>query len=380
MWIELHMLQNFAPSCLNRDDTNSPKDCVFGDYRRARISSQCLKRATRTHPAFEDAVESAIGLRTKRLAGRLTDVLAERDRDEDAARIVSLAVVNAVIGKMSGDQTSVLVYLGEDEIERIADLIDERWEDVADITVDPEEEEDELPDEVAGLVEDVEDEFTPATNAADVALFGRMVAESTDWNIDAACQVAHAISTHRAEMEMDFYTAVDDLNPGEETGAGMMGTVEFNSSCFYRYALIDLDQLITNLDDDEELALAAVDGFIRAAVAAIPTGKQNSMAAQNPPSLAFAVVKDKSAMPWSLANAFEVPVSVGRSGKLVDQSAGALAKYWDRLATAYGTEGIEAAAVCQLGEADLGPLAEHQVDSMSDVYAAVNEAIAAGDS
>jgi CRISPR system Cascade subunit CasC len=257
-------------------------------------------------------------------------------------------------------------------------LIDERWDDVADAAAEAEE--DEVPDEVADLADEVEDEFTPATDAADVALFGRMVAEATKWNIDAACQVAHAISTHRAEMEMDFYTAVDDLNPGEETGAGMMGTVEFNSSCFYRYALIDLDQLAENLGDDEELARAAVDGFVRASVAAIPTGKQNSMAAQNPPSLLFAVVKDKSAMPWSLANAFEVPVDVGRSGRLVDQSAEALATYWEKLYTVYGGEGVTAGAVCQLGEADLGPLSEHQVASMADVYSVVNEAIAAGGS
>jgi CRISPR system Cascade subunit CasC len=378
MWIELHILQNFAPSCLNRDDTNSPKDCVFGGYRRARISSQCVKRATRTHPAFEEAVKSGVGLRTKRLTEPLAANLVERGHDEDSAHTVALAMVNALIGKMKGDQTSVLVYLGEDEIERIANLVEEHWDDASEAAAEAEE--DEVPKALQDIAKEIAKEFTPATDAADVALFGRMVAEATKWNIDAACQVAHAISTHRAEMEMDFYTAVDDLNPGEETGAGMMGTVEFNSSCFYRYALLDLDQLTKNLGDDEELARAAVDGFMRASVAAIPTGKQNSMAAQNPPSLLFAVVKDKSAMPWSLANAFEVPVDVGRSGKLVDQSADALAKYWDRLATVYGTDGIEAGAICQMGEADLGPLAEHQVESMSDVYDAVNEAIAAGGS
>ena len=378
MWIELHILQNFAPSCLNRDDTNSPKDCVFGGYRRARISSQCIKRATRTHPAFEEAVASGVGVRTKRLVDPLVADLTGRGHDGEIARAVAGAVVNALIGKMKGDQTSVLVYLGEDEIARVVALIEDRWEEASEAAAKAEG--DKTPKALQDLAKEIAKEFTPATDAADVALFGRMVAEATNWNIDAACQVAHAISTHRAEMEMDFYTAVDDLNPGEETGAGMMGTVEFNSSCFYRYALIDLDQLTKNLGGDVELARAAVDGFLRASVAAIPTGKQNSMAAQNPPSLVLAVVKDKSAMPWSLANAFEVPVDVGRNGKLVDRSAEALARYWERLYAVYGGDGVVAGAVCQLGEADLGPLAEHQVDSMGSVFGVVSEAIAAGGS
>lgn len=378
MWIELHILQNFAPSCLNRDDTNSPKDCVFGGYRRARISSQCIKRATRTHPAFEEAVSSGVGVRTKRLVNPLVADLTARGHDEDAAHAVAIAVVNALIGKMKGDQTSVLVYLGNDEIARVFALIEERWDDLSEAAAKAEG--DKIPKALQDLAKEIAKEFTPATDAADVALFGRMVAEFTNWNIDAACQVAHAISTHRAEMEMDFYTAVDDLNPGEETGAGMMGTVEFNSSCFYRYALIDLDRLTKNLGGDAELAAAAVDGFLRASVAAIPTGKQNSMAAQNPPSLVFAVVKHKSAMPWSLANAFEVPVDVGRNGKLVDESAQALAAYWDRLTAMYGADGIREGAACQLGEADLSALADYHVGSVADVYGRVSEAIAAGGS
>lgn len=377
MWIELHILQNFAPSCLNRDDTNSPKDCVFGGYRRARISSQCIKRATRTHPAFEQAVQSGIGIRTKRLAQALANELAARGHDREVAHAATTVVVRQVIGKMTGEQTSVLVYLGADEIGRIADLIEASWDELAPAAEaeDPKK----LPKSVTEAAAAVAKQFSSATKSADIALFGRMVAEAPKWNVDAACQVAHAISTHRAEMEMDFYTAVDDLNPGEETGAGMMGTVEFNSSCFYRYALIDLDQLSANLGGDRELARAAVDGFLRASVAAIPTGKQNSMAAQNPPSLVFAVVKDKSAMPWSLANAFEVPVDVGRNGRLVDESIGALAQYWERLVTAYGADGVVAAAVCRLGEADPQGLSAYVVPSVAEVFGTVQQALGAGD-
>ncbi len=388
MWIELHILQNFAPSCLNRDDTNSPKDCVFGGYRRARISSQCIKRATRTHRAFKEAVASGVGIRTKRLAQRLAEKLEGRGRDAALSQAISEAAVSNLIKKTSNGQTNILLYLSDTEIERFADVVEEHWEDVAaeagDATDDKLAKAIAKPAKtVAGAYKKIHtEEFKEETDAADIALFGRMVADDNvkDWNIDAACQVAHAISTHRAEMEMDFYTAVDDLNPDEETGAGMMGTVEFNSSCFYRYALIDLDQLTRNLGGDEDLARAAVDGFLRAFVAAIPTGKQSSMAAQNPPSLVLAVVKDKSAMPWSLANAFEVPVDVGRNGRLVEQSTQALAKYWERLTSVYGSKGISRAAVCQLNEVDLGALQEYGVDSVEDVFTSVSEAIAAGDS
>lgn len=387
MWIELHILQNFAPSCLNRDDTNSPKDCVFGGYRRARISSQCIKRATRTHPAFEQAVQSGIGIRTKRLAEALEKRLSGRGRDGRLAAAFAVAIVSSLVEKTKDGKTSVLLYLSDTEIERLADVAEEHWAEAE--TKAAKAEDDALPKALSGPAGAVAqaykklhtDEFRQVTDAADIALFGRMVADKRiqDWNIDAACQVAHAISTHRAEMEMDFYTAMDELRPDEEPAADMMGTVEFNSSCFYRYALIDLDQLTANLGGDRELARAAVDGFLRASVAAIPTGKQNSMAAQNPPSLVFACVKDKSAMPWSLANAFEVPVDVRRNGQLVDQSIGALAQYWERLVTAYGADGIVAAAVCRLGEADLQGLSAYAVPSVAEVFGTVQQALGAGD-
>jgi CRISPR system Cascade subunit CasC len=182
------------------------------------------------------------------------------------------------------------------------------------------------------------------TKAVDVALFGRMVAEIKDGskNMDAACQVAHAISTNKAEMEFDFYTAVDDLQPQEKAGAGMMGTIEFNSSCFYRYANIDFGQLVENLQGDVDLARKAVKAFLRAAVAAVPTGKQNSMAAQNPPSFVLAVVRPHGL--WSLANAFVKPVWPGAQEDLIQASIERLDDYWGRLAKAYPATGNGKAA------------------------------------
>ncbi|MFO7959068.1 MAG: type I-E CRISPR-associated protein Cas7/Cse4/CasC, partial [Candidatus Brocadiia bacterium] len=323
MFVELHMLQNFAPHCLNRDDTNTPKDCEFGGYRRARISSQCLKRAARTSPVFEETLGSATGLRTKLLVHRLTELISDEGKEPETCDAVVPAFVNAVAGKMKAQKTSVLLYLGEDEINRMADLLLERWDELADLT--------DAEDKLGDLCKEIASSFESGTKAADIALFGRMVAENTDMNVDAASQVAHAISTHAVNMEMDFYTAVDDLQPSEEPGASMMGVTQFNSSCFYRYALVDLNQLVENLDKDEELARAAVEAFLRAAIAAIPSGKQNSMAAHNPPSFIMAVARDGSA-PWSLANAFVHPARPRNDRSLVQDSAAKLAGYWYRLA------------------------------------------------
>src|SRR5690606_30773078 len=155
--------------------------------------------------------------------------------------------------------------------------------------------------------------------AVDLALFGRMLADLPDRNVDAACQVAHAISTHRVSAEFDYYTAVDDLKPDDTSGADMIGTVEFNSACYYRYANIDLRQLVKNLkgeaeEVDAELAEAAVRAFLIASRDAIPTGKQNSFAARNAPSFFLAVVRDRGA--WSLANAFVAPVNGQQEGGL----------------------------------------------------------------
>jgi len=375
MFVELHLLQNFAPSCLNRDDTNSPKDCEFGGYRRARISSQCLKRSIRHHPTFADSLTAGIGVRTKLLAGAVAKVLSDGGAEPEAAKAVALATIEALMGKMKGDKTSVLVYLGSDETRRIADLIAEHWDEIAPhIPAADTEKKAKEPKEFKDAVALIAKGFKSGTQAADIALFGRMVAENTNMNTDAACQVAHAISTHKVSMEMDFYTAVDDLQPEDTTGAGMMGTMEYNSSCFYRYALIDLPQLHKNLAGDAELARQTVEAFIRASIAAIPTGKQNCSAAQNLPSFVMCVVRDGGS-PWSLANAFEVPVRPGEGG-WTGNSVRALDKYWGALKTMYGEAGIRAVSLCTLGEAELESLKGSVLPGVKDVIDSVRETIA----
>ena len=217
-------------------------------------------------------------------------------------------------------------------------------------------------------------DFKGGSKAADIALFGRMMAEHPDLAIDAACQVAHAISTNKVLMDMDFYTAVDDLQPETETAAGMMGITSFNSSCFYRYSLVDVEQLKRNLGGDKELVRKTLEAFLRASVTAIPTGKQNSMAAQNPPDAIFAVVREKGT-PASLANAFAIPVKPARDKSLTQASIEAMDNYWGKLTKVYGADGIKVRLICLVDSTELTALKDQQALSFEELVKEVVNAI-----
>lgn len=180
------------------------------------------------------------------------------------------------------------------------------------------------------------DQAFDGSKAIDLALFGRMLADLPGKNVDGACQVAHALSTHAVTREYDYYTAVDDLKPDDTSGADMIGTVEFNSACYYRYAAIDLEKLHDTLGDTE-LVKAGLAAFLRAFVEAIPSGKQNSFAAQNPPSFGAFRVQEQ-ARPRNLANAFERPIRHDGSG-FVFPSIRELDREWAWVDGAYGESG-----------------------------------------
>ncbi|HID35599.1 MAG TPA: type I-E CRISPR-associated protein Cas7/Cse4/CasC [Anaerolineae bacterium] len=335
MFIELHIIQNFAPSNLNRDDTGNPKEAEFGGVRRARISSQAIKRAIRSEPIFAETTQVEPGVRTRLLARKLTEKLMAAGKSEEDAQAVALAFAEAFSGKMDGERTSVLIYLSPQELQEMAELLTSHWEAIVVALAAPKDKKAQKDNPLPKLVKDFLKRTKNRTSAPDIALFGRMLADKPDLNLDAASQVAHALSTHRVNMEIDFFTAVDDLQPKEETGAGMMGVTGYNSATYYRYARIDWKQLVDNLDGDESLARRTVEGFLLAALRAIPTGKQNSFAAQNPPSFALAVTRTDG-MSWSLVNAFEKPVRPARDGGYVEPSVQKLEAYWQRLVQFYG--------------------------------------------
>lgn len=333
LFLEFHLIQNFAPSNLNRDDTGAPKDAIFGGQRRARISSQCLKRAIRLATGDHDLLPQANrGIRTKKLLNLLLAHFDGRDTDEAKAKIeVALSAVGL---KLKDDgKTEYLLFLGEGEVAGLAKLIDQYW-DVLPVGGDKKSKKDakaSLPPEIIKQAKSLLD----GGKAVDVALFGRMLADLPAVNQDAACQVAHAISTHRVEREFDYFTAVDDKGDEDETGAGMIGQVEFNSATLYRYLVLDLHKLMQNLQGDRELVLSAVEAFTRALVLAIPSGKQNSFAAHNPPE--FVGVCLRHSAPLSLANAFEKPVRPRADQALTEQSVERLGNYEGKLAAVYGS-------------------------------------------
>lgn len=369
MYVELHMIQNFVPACLNRDDTNSPKDCEFGGYRRARISSQCLKRAIRKQFKEKELItEKNLAVRTKLVISQVATLLKEKGKDEEMAR---RAITNALTGvNLSADaegKTQYLLFLANNEIRALADLCVKYWDILTSIKPSGDEGSDDKTPAKSSKAKkkearaDVPDEIVKALTtifkngkAADLALFGRMFADEPDFNVDAAAQIAHAISTHKVSMDLDFFTAVDDLQAQAETGAGMMGTIEFNSACFYRYSVVDMGQLKANLQGDMAVVSPTFEGFVKASVAAIPTGKQNSMAAHNPPSFVLAVVRE-SGQPCSLANAFAKPIYIGQATNkdLVGESIGQLVRYLKDVTSMYGTDGISFAGYSTIGTPDV---------------------------
>lgn len=325
MFLEVHLLQNFALSNLNRDDTGAPKSCIFGGSRRARISSQCQKRAIRTFVREEGLVPSEdLARRTKKIVKEIVQRLSTMGLNEDQAREITRKAMAALQLNLKQDKTEYLLMLGEREIRQLAELCFS----VAGKKVDEKIWSKQLLDVLDG------------GDAVDLALFGRMVATHIDKNIDAAVQMAHAFSTHAIANEFDYYTAVDDLQEeadAEGAGAAMLGTILYNSSCYYRYANLDMSQLTKNLHGQRDKAVFAADAFFEGMVKAVPTGKQNNSAAQNPPSLIMVVVRERGL--WSLANAFTTPIW-GSQKDLLTASSEQLLKHWSQLISIYGNVGI----------------------------------------
>lgn len=348
--LELHYLQNFAPSNLNRDDTGSPKDAYFGGTRRARVSSQSFKRAMRMDFRARGTIHpEELGERTKRaheeIGQQLVAAGIPKDQAEDAA-IEALKAVKLdikVTKKRDGEEekkSEYLLFLGRDELKAFTDLILSHWsefeahlEKIAAERKKAKPKQVELDKKFKGIFLGALD----GSRAVDVALFGRMLADLPEKNADAAAQVAHAISTHAMRgREFDFYTAVDDLKPTDTAGADMLGTVEFGSATYYRYACVDLQKLLDNLGGDVDLAVRGLRAFLEASVFAAPTGKQNTFAAHNTPGLMVQVVR-QDASPRNLANAFEK--AVREQGGFVRPSMTALGEEKTRQDRVFGDEG-----------------------------------------
>ncbi|MEU2030779.1 type I-E CRISPR-associated protein Cas7/Cse4/CasC [Nocardia amamiensis] len=331
IFIDVHILQSLPPSNVNRDENGTPKHAQYGAVRRARVSSQAWKRATRTAMAADGHhTPDTASTRTKRIAALVTARLAETTDigEEQAARLATslLATLEISPGRRA-TETAYLLYFGKAQVDNIVALIADQVEELAAL------------DDKA-LAKAVENypvkEQLSSGHPVDVALFGRMVARIPQLNIDAAVQVSHALSTHPVQVEFDFFTATDDEKPrSESAGAEMMDTIEFNSALYYRYATVGVQQLIDNLDGDTDAALKALERFLTAFTRSVPTGHQNSFAHHTRPYLATFVVRD---CPVNMVTAFERPIRT--TDGLATESAKRLAAEFTETRSLWGYEPI----------------------------------------
>jgi CRISPR system Cascade subunit CasC len=354
MYLELHILQSFSATNLNRDDLNNPKETWFGGVRRARISSQALKRAVRTDPIFAETIKQRYSPRTQYLAQKIGEVLKDRHPEDEINEITQFFVGKFTPGE-SGETSKVLVFIGWEEINRIAEKLHEKWAELLAEARQPKAKKKDNEKEaktpiVDGIKKQILKEIENSPVAPDIALFGRMLAGVSEFQREAACQVGHAISTHGVKVEMDFYTAMDDEKPDEKPGASMMGYIGYNSATYYRYALLDWKHLLAdkNLGGDVALGKLTVEAFLRAMEAATLRGKKHSFDNNSRPAMMMAVVRAEKSPAWSLVNAFERPVRERNGSGFLLPSVAQLNQYWNNLIETYGDSSVKAVSICLL--------------------------------
>lgn len=327
IYLDIHILQTVPPSCVNRDDTGSPKTARYGGVTRARVSSQAWKRAVRQ--MFRDMFsKDEVGVRTKHAVELVKKCITALKPDADkpeklAENALTNAVKNPKNKKKQATQVpkDTLLFLSLAQASALAELA------------------------VAGKKDTTAyKQALMDSPSVDIVLFGRMLADDPSLNYDAAAQVAHAISTHEVRNEFDYFTAMDDLAPEDNAGAAHLGTTEFNSCTMYRYATVGVHELAGHLVAEE--AVRAALNFVRAFCLSMPTGKQNSFANRTAPEAAYVTIRGDQ--PVNLAGAFERPVR-SFSGGYEEPSEEALAGYAQKT---YGTfvEAPEAAFVVGGGE------------------------------
>ena len=340
LYVDFHILQTVPPSCINRDDTGSPKTAVYGGVTRARVSSQAWKHAMRA--AFAENARLDVGKRTKKVADLVKEQILALAPDADADKLAKKALENAGIkfdekSKSDDKVTKALFFMSTAQAKALAELA------------------------VAGSTD--KKEYQKALKEApsmDMALFGRMVADDPSLKYDAAAQVAHSISTHAVQNEYDYFTAVDDCQAEDNAGAGHLGTVEYNSSTLYRYATVNVMELARQLGAAQ--AAETVRAFGEAFLFSMPTGKQNTFANRTLPDAVYVTLREDQ--PVNLCGAFERAVPRSAQGYAAPSKA-ALAQYAQQMYSSFAEapaqsftvgSGLEVLAPAQTAKAMLDAL------------------------
>lgn len=295
IYVDIHVLQTVPPSCVNRDDTGSPKTAVYGGTTRARVSSQAWKHAMRGDFRKMFATEE-LGVRSLKVVSLVADEIAaidstisEKTRNKKAAEALKAAGISIKSTKDDDiEKADALFFMSNKQAKEIAKLVCDGEED-----------------------KNAYKKALKDNPSVDIALFGRMAASDPTLNYDAAAQVAHAISTHTIQNEYDYFTAVDDLQDDDNAGAGHLGTVEFNSSTLYRYANVNVSELAKTLDGVSDAA-DVVKKYVETFVLSMPTGKENTFANRTFPDAVYVTVRNDQ--PVNLCRAFERPVRASEEG------------------------------------------------------------------
>lgn len=313
-FIQLHLLTSYPPANLNRDDLGNPKTARLGGVTRLRVSSQSLKRAWRTSESFQQALAGTIGTRTKRLGVEVFEALSKAGIGEKQATewAKQIAAIYGALKKDKPLEIEQLVHVAPEERSTLDALVATLAQEKRAPTAE----------ELDGLLH--------AQTAVDIAMFGRMLASKTDFNGDAAVQVAHAIGVHASAIEDDYFTAVDDLNL-TDPGAAHIGEAGFAAAVFYQYLCINRDLLKENLGGDEALTQKALRALVHAALTVAPGGKQNSFASRA--YAHYALAEKGSQQPRSLSLAFVKPVS---GDDYASEAVSALERVRDNMDKVYG--------------------------------------------
>lgn len=349
LYVDFHILQTVPPSCINRDDTGSPKTAVYGGVLRARVSSQAWKHAMRA--AFAEDARLDMGRRTKKAADLVKEQILVLVSDADADKLAKKALENAGIkfdekSKKDDTVTKALFFMSTAQAKALAELAVEGSAD--------------------------KKQYRDALKAApsmDMALFGRMVADEPSLNYDAAAQVAHSISTHAVQNEYDYFTAVDDCQAEDSAGAGHLGTVEYNSSTLYRYATVNVMELAGQLGAAQ--TAETVRAFGEAFLFSMPTGKQNTFANRTLPDAVYVTLREDQ--PVNLCGAFERAVPRSAQGYAAPSKA-ALAQYAQQMYSSFAEapaqsftvgSGLEELAPAQTAKAMLDALEKAVRDALA---------------
>ena len=345
LYVDFHILQTVPPSCINRDDTGSPKTAVYGGVTRARVSSQAWKHAMRT--AFAENARLDVGKRTKKAAELVKEQILVLDPEQKKADKMAKEALKYV-GIKSDDKkgTDALIFISSAQAKALAELV------------------------VGGCTKDEEYEEALIENpSADMVLFGRMVAQKASLKYDAAAQVAHSISTHAVQNEYDYFTAVDDCQVEDNAGAGHLGTVEYNSSTLYRYATVNVMELAGRLGAAQ--AAETVRAFGEAFLFSMPTGKQNTFANRTLPDAIYVTLREDQ--PVNLCGAFERAVPRSAQGYAAPSKA-ALVQYAQQMYSSFAEapapsftvgSGLEELAPAQTAKAMLDALEKAVRDALA---------------